>query len=174
VNRAQRRYRNGTSRPDAIVTVHRGPSSWARDDAKWFGRRPDRSHRARPRLPDEWFVEPGDAPDSDWVAVRQIEPGIRVRSPFEVPASPCAGRVREAAEQEHGAAALFALASRGAGPIRCDVLPTILEQRKAPGRAHALIKSARLAHAGRGRGFENEPDRKHRDDPLAGAPREPQ
>ncbi len=133
MNRAQRRPR------DVIVAVHlpRPASSWALDDRKWFEANRNRSHRVRPRLPHEWFVEPGDAPDLDMAAVRQIEPGVRARSPFEIPNSQCAGRVREAAGQEHGAAALFALASRGAGLTRCDVLLAILEQHRAPGgRTH--------------------------------------
>jgi hypothetical protein len=68
----------------------------------------------------------------DMVAVKQITTGLRVRSPFEIPASPCAEQVREAAATEHGASILFDLIVRGASPIRCDVIMEILEQERAP------------------------------------------
>jgi hypothetical protein len=85
------------------------PTSWARDDAKWFERRAHRSHRVRPRFPDEWFAEPADAPDLDLVAVRQIVPGVRIRTPFTLPPSPSRERLREAAMTEVAAHALFDL-----------------------------------------------------------------
>ena len=106
-------------------------ASWGEDDRRWFKRRPHRSHLVRPRFPNEWFVQPGDAPDLDMVAVKQIAAGARIRSPFEIPGSPCAEHVREAAATEHGAAILFDLTIRG-GDCRCDVLVALLDRQGAP------------------------------------------
>ncbi len=127
MNRAGRRYLNAT------VGLFTRPTNWARNDAEWFKRRPDRSHRVRDRFPGEEFGSRDD-PTLDMVAVKQIITGLRVRSPFEIPASPCAEQVREAAATEHGASILFDLIVRGASPIRCDVIMEILEQERAPDR----------------------------------------
>jgi hypothetical protein len=74
VNRAQRRYRDATVRPGTRGRSHTAPTSWAQNDAQCFKANRDQSHRARPRLPDEWFArprpEPGDVPALDMVAVR--------------------------------------------------------------------------------------------------------
>jgi hypothetical protein len=131
VNRAQRRYLDATLRPGARGRIHTRPTSWALDDAKWFRANRDRSHRVRPRLVNEWFASPGDASGLDRVAVRQIEPGFRVRFPFEIPFSPCAEYVREASKEEDGASILFDLAMRG-GDCRCDVLVALLDRQKIP------------------------------------------
>ena len=137
MNRAQRRYFDANARrAGARGRIHTRLTTWARNDALWFKANRDRSRRVRPRLAEEWFVEPADAPDLDMVAVRQIAAGVRVRSPFEIPASPCAEYVREAAATEHGASILFDLALRG-GDCRCDVLVALLDRQKTPnGRAH--------------------------------------
>jgi hypothetical protein len=71
------------------------------------------------RFPDEWFVQPGDAPDLDMVGVRQVEAGVRRRSPFEIPVSPCAEPVREAAATEAGAHALFDLTQQRESAVSC-------------------------------------------------------
>jgi hypothetical protein len=92
MNRAQRRYLNTT------VGLYTRRTSWARNDAESFGRRPDRLHRVRDRFPGEEFGWRDD-PTLDLVAVKQITPGIRVRSAFEIPDSPCAEHVREAPQQ---------------------------------------------------------------------------
>ena len=126
MNRAQRRYLNAT------VGLYTRPTNWARNDAEWFKRRPDRSHRVRDRFPGEEFGSRDD-PTLDMVAVKQITTGIRARSAFEIPDSSCAEHVREAAATEHGASIMFDLAVRGGGPIRCDVILAILEQGRAPG-----------------------------------------
>jgi hypothetical protein len=110
--------------------IHRRSTSWARDDREWFQQRPDRSHRVRSRFPGEEFGS-ADDPTLDMIAVRQIAVGVRVRSPFEIPASPCADYVREAAATEHGAAILFDLTIRG-GNCRCDVLAALLDPQPAP------------------------------------------
>jgi hypothetical protein len=123
--------------PDgAIVSIQLQSTSWAQDDARWFRRRPHRSHRVRPRLPGEFFVEENDAPDLDWVGIWQSRPGLRIRAPFTIPAdSPCAEYVRAAAEKEYGAAILFDLTLRGGGggEVRCDVLMMMLDQQGGPG-----------------------------------------
>jgi hypothetical protein len=119
----------------AVIGVNTRPTSWSKDDAKWFERRPDRTHRVRDRFPGEEFGSKDD-PTLDMVAVRQIAAGVRVRSPFEIPASPCAEYVREAAATEHGASILFDLALKGRD-CRCDVLVALLDQQKTPnGRVH--------------------------------------
>jgi hypothetical protein len=130
VNRAQRRYLDATIRPGARGRILTSPT-WARDDREWFQRRPDRSHRVRDRFPGEEFGSRDD-PTLDLVAVKHITTGIRARSPFEIPVSPCAEHVREAAATEHGASIMFELASRGAGPLQCDVIMAMLAQRAAP------------------------------------------
>jgi hypothetical protein len=125
MNRTQRRYLNAT------VDLYTRPTNWARNDAEWFKRRPDRSHRVRDRFPGEEFGSWVD-PTLDLVVVKQITTGIRVRSPLEIPASPCAEQVREAAATEHGASLLFDLISRGVGPLRCAVIMAFLERQRAP------------------------------------------
>ena len=126
----------GKKTVDVVIGVNTRPTSWSQDDAKWFERRPDRTHRVRDRFPGEEFGSRND-PTLDMVAVRQIAAGVRVRSPFEIPASPCAEYVREAAATEHGASILFDLASQGAGLVRCDVLMALLDRQKVPdGRTH--------------------------------------
>jgi hypothetical protein len=130
MNRAQRRYLNAT------VGLYTRPTNWARNDAEWFERRLDRSHRVRDRFPGEEFGSWVD-PTLDLVAVKQIIPGIRVRSPFEIPPSRCAERLLEAGKQENGAALLFDWVRRGVGPIRCDDIEAILDRQGFPGgRAH--------------------------------------
>ena len=120
---------------DVVIGVNTRPISWSQDDAKWVGRRLDRTHRVRCRLPGEEFGSGGD-PTLDMVAVRQVAAGIRVRLPFEIPASPRAEYVREAAATEHGASILFDLAMRG-GDCRCDVLVALLDRQKTHnGRVH--------------------------------------
>jgi hypothetical protein len=49
---------------------------WGRDDRAWFSAHPRRAHRARAPFLGEHQVEP------DFVIVRQIRPGLRVRKPF--------------------------------------------------------------------------------------------
>ena len=110
--------------------IHRRSTSWARDDREWFQQRPDRSHRVRSGFPGEEFGS-GDDPTLDMIVVRQIAMGVRVRSPFEIPASPCAEYVPEAAATEHGAAILFDLTIRG-GNCRCDVLAALLDGQPVP------------------------------------------
>jgi hypothetical protein len=101
MNRAQRRHRDATvRRAGAGWVFYFQPTTWARDDARWFAAHRDRSHRVRPRLAEEWFVEPTDAPDLDFVAVRQVEPSARLRLPFTLQPSPCLERLREVAKTE--------------------------------------------------------------------------
>jgi hypothetical protein len=134
MNRAQRRYLDATVRAVARGRINSRSTSWARDDREWFQQRPHRSRRVRNRFPGEEFGSKDD-PTLDRVAVRQIATGVRVRSPFEIPASPCAEYVREAAT-EHGASILFDLAMRG-GDCRCDVLVALLDRQEVPhARAH--------------------------------------
>jgi hypothetical protein len=135
MNRAQRRYLDASVRAVARGRINTRSTSWARDDREWFQRRPDRSHRVRDPFPGEEFGSKDD-PTLDMVAVRQIATGVRVRSPFEIPASPCAEYVREAATKEHGASILFDLALKGRD-CRCDVLMELLDRQEVPdGRTH--------------------------------------
>ena len=127
------RTRN-TASAKASRRINTRSTSWARDDREWFQQRPDRSHRVRDRFPGEEFGSKDD-PTLDMVAVR-IAAGVRARSPFDIPASPCAEYVREAAATEHGASILFDLAMRG-GDCRCDVLVALLDRQEVPhARAH--------------------------------------
>jgi hypothetical protein len=65
MNRAHRRYLDANARRGgARGSIHTRLTSWALDDRKWFEANWDRSHRVRPRLVDEWFTSPGDAPAS--------------------------------------------------------------------------------------------------------------
>ena len=87
-NRAHRRYLDADARRARDRgQINTRSTSWARDDREWFQRWPDRSHRVRDRFPGEEFGSRDD-PTLDMVAVRQISTGVRVRSPFEIPASP--------------------------------------------------------------------------------------
>jgi hypothetical protein len=75
--------RAGVSRP-IITSLPDTP--WAADDHDWFARNPTRAHRVRPAFPREaqesaW---PTETPDGYalLIAVRQIEPGERLRASF--------------------------------------------------------------------------------------------
>jgi hypothetical protein len=92
-------------------------ASWGEDDRRWFKRRPHRSHLVRPRFPNEWFVQPGDAPDLDMVGVRQVEAGGRRRSPFEIPVSPCPSLCVK--PPEAGAHAVFDLTQQREAAVSC-------------------------------------------------------
>ena len=98
-------------------------TTWARNDALWFKANRDRSHRVRPRLANEWFAELSDAPGLDLVAVRQIEPGARIRIPFTLPLSPCREWLREAATTEAGAHTLFDLTRKARGRCSSSTTP---------------------------------------------------
>jgi hypothetical protein len=136
MNRAQRRYLDSNARrPVARGRVHTRLTTWARNDALWFKANLDRSHRVRPRLADEWFVEPADAPDLDMVAVRQAQPGVRIRIPFTLPPSPCRERLREAATTEAGAHALFDLTQQGKPEMSCAALEAWLDRYAQGGSA---------------------------------------
>ena len=54
---------------------------WERDDAEWFKAHAQRAHRVRAQFPGEHFERRSSAP-IDFVVVRQIRPGLRVRAPF--------------------------------------------------------------------------------------------
>jgi hypothetical protein len=115
MNRAQRRSLNAAIRRETggRCGLHTEPIDWSRDDAAWFKANPTRSHRVRSRFPNEWFVARGDEPSLDMVAVQQAEPGIRIRSPFTLPPSPCREWLRQAAATEAGAHVLFDMALGG-------------------------------------------------------------
>jgi hypothetical protein len=130
MNRAQRRYLDADARPRARGRIDTRSTSWAQDDREWFQQRPDRSHRVRDRFPGEEFGSRNDQ-TLDMVEVREIAAGVRVRSPFEIPASPCAEYVREAAATEHGAGTLFDLTMRR-GDCRSDILMALLDRPRAP------------------------------------------
>jgi hypothetical protein len=49
---------------------------WARDDRAWFAAHPRHAHRVRAAFSGEYQTEP------DFVIIRQIGPGLRVRKPF--------------------------------------------------------------------------------------------
>ena len=73
LNRAQRR-KIAASLPRSLV--ERAATPWARDDAAWFSTHPRRAHRVREAFPGEHDPKP------DFVVVRQLRPGARVRKPF--------------------------------------------------------------------------------------------
>ena len=56
-------------------------SPWKRDDAEWFKAHPQRAHRVRAQFPGKHFERRSSAP-IDFVVVRQIRSGLRVRAPF--------------------------------------------------------------------------------------------
>jgi hypothetical protein len=45
---------------DVVIGVNTRPTRWSQDDAKWFERRPDRTHRVRGRFPGEDFGSRND------------------------------------------------------------------------------------------------------------------
>jgi len=58
------------------------PAAWREDDRRWFAANPTRSHRLRRAFEAETLL--GRAAPT-WIAVRQIEPGKRLRLGFEPP-----------------------------------------------------------------------------------------
>jgi hypothetical protein len=56
-------------------------------DRRFFERNPDRQHRVRPAHPAEFEQvglpePPDDSPFKAYIAVKQIEPGVRIRKPL--------------------------------------------------------------------------------------------
>src|SRR5260370_30668258 len=86
------------------------------DDRGWFDRHPGRKHRLRPGWPGEL-----GAPSGAWVAIRQLEPGVRYRTPFHFrclppvvePGEGFAARVFEVTAMKRGV--IFSDASLAAG-----------------------------------------------------------
>ena len=64
----------------AIVLTGPPPPPWKSDDAAWFTAHPRRSHRVRDEFPGEF--ERASGGPVDFVVVRQIKPGQRIRVPF--------------------------------------------------------------------------------------------
>ena len=133
-NRAERRKAAREVRR-RTVGLHVNPSPWATNDRMWFAEHPHRSHRVRARFPGEFFVSEGDAPDVDMVVVRQIEPGFRTRTPFELPPSPFKGRFLTAAETEGGAHAMFELTQGSKAEFRCSEVEAFINQYSNAGAA---------------------------------------
>jgi hypothetical protein len=83
--------RKGQSHEWRMTAKQRTATKAASDgDRDWFARNLHRSHRLRRALPNE--VEAmGASPDKAagaWVVVRQVEPGLRIRTPFMPPSPP--------------------------------------------------------------------------------------
>jgi hypothetical protein len=68
------------------IVAFTGDAAWKRDDARWFRKHRDRSHRLRQRFPGEPCFrgdEPAMPPGHEvQVLIRQVEPGVRVRVGF--------------------------------------------------------------------------------------------
>jgi hypothetical protein len=72
--------RRPPARPHLIeVGIHIG-AAWQNDDRAWFAADARRAHRLRAAYPDEW---PAEA-KCHHTAVRQVEPGQRLRLPFNL------------------------------------------------------------------------------------------
>lgn len=73
--------RAGGLGPTQRMRLNIDDTPWKEDDRRWFAANPKRAHRLRHRFPGE--DDHGAAPpwhvDIDWVCVRQIEPGSRIR-----------------------------------------------------------------------------------------------
>jgi hypothetical protein len=110
------------------VQVSHRPTPWSTDDMGWFTRHPHRSHRVRGRLPGEWYDDGASIADLDLVAVRQIEPGIRIRAPFELPPSGYRERFLAAVETEGGAHAMFELCRGGKREVQCSEVQALIDQ----------------------------------------------
>jgi hypothetical protein len=96
------------------------PSDLAkRSDRDWFCSQPHRSHRLRRTIAGEFPDEAGD-----WVLVRQLEPGVRLRLPFKALAQFPSGEA-----PEHVAHAMYDL---------------IFETRDRPVFGHEIIYRSRM------------------------------
>jgi hypothetical protein len=88
-------------------------------DKEWFRSHPHRSHRLRRTIAGEF---PDDA--GDWVLVRQLQPGVRLRLPFKALAQFPSGEA-----PEHVAHAMYDL---------------VLETRDRPVFGHEIIHRSRM------------------------------
>lgn len=75
--------------PSMTPILNTADSAWKADDAAWFTANPTRAHRLRPTLPGELgTLFPGGmvpaVPERHefQVLIRQVKPGVRVRTPF--------------------------------------------------------------------------------------------
>jgi hypothetical protein len=77
MNRTQRRKFAASLRQGLAEDA---ATPWARDDRAWFAAHPRHAHRVRAAFSGEHQPEP------DFVIVRQIRPGLRIRKPFTLTA----------------------------------------------------------------------------------------
>jgi hypothetical protein len=70
--------------PAEKMMLHLEDTAWKDDDRAWFENNPTRSHRLRRLLPGEMRNSRGAAPPGHelQILVRQVEPGLRVRTGF--------------------------------------------------------------------------------------------
>jgi hypothetical protein len=130
LNRAQRRKAASDVRR-ITLQVNRKPSPWSTDDMGWFAEHPRRSHRVRGRFPGEWFTDDDAAAsisDLDLVAICQLEPGIRLRSPFTLPPSPYQERFLAAVETEGGAHAMCELVRGCKREVQCSEVQALIDR----------------------------------------------
>ena len=78
--RIAKRNRHAEQGVVAIALTGSPPPPWKRDDAAWFTAHPRRSHRVRDGFPGEF--ERASGGPVDFVVVRQIQPGLRIRVSF--------------------------------------------------------------------------------------------
>jgi hypothetical protein len=93
-------------------------------DKDWFRTRPHRTHRLRRATPGEF---PG-AKDDTWVVVRQRQPGIRLRLPFQALTS-----LPSEEAPEHIAHAMYDLLSEARGK------PVFLHEISQRSRVYAVV-----------------------------------
>jgi hypothetical protein len=72
-------------------------------DADWFTAHPDRHHLVRRKVEGE--IPPHLDWGAKWIAVKQIEPGVRIRLPFNIPYGK--RKLRDLIATEEGAAMMF-------------------------------------------------------------------
>lgn len=129
-NRAERRKTASDVRR-ITLQLNCQPTAWSTDDKLWFAQHPRRSHRVRAQFSGEWFTDDDAAAliaDLDMVAVCQLEPGIRARSPFTLPPSRYQERFLAAVETEGGAHAMFELCRGGKREVSCSEVQALIDQ----------------------------------------------
>jgi hypothetical protein len=75
MNRAQRRKLAASLR-QGLAEGRATP--WSGDDRAWFAAHPRHAHRVRGAFAGEYQIEP----EPDFVVIRQLRPGLRLRKPF--------------------------------------------------------------------------------------------
>ena len=109
---------------------------WVRADRRWFRKHRKRSHRLRKAFPGEIAELYGEEiPNSDWIIVRQLEPGIRKRLAMWFEKPPPLGIIDSPAMEHYLHAGFDLLISAGGSVPMSEIAALAKRYAESGGRA---------------------------------------